>query len=191
MPLYWRPTPHIRSSRPSSRRGTDGPHSACATVLGVVGPQVLGLVLRRSAAPADRVDRQRTELIERITIRMVDDHLLDAVELRLLVGVVRFLPGLRALKTDLMGVEDLAQPLPRRSRSAGQGSRRASGPACEAPVTERRPYLRGPLLGCLTMKPSSSVVIRRGRPPAQAGSSESILISLNRWIISRTRSGLV
>jgi len=60
------------------------------------------------------VDRQRTELIEREgPIRMVDDHLLDAVEIRLLVRVARFLPGLRSLKTDLMGVEDLAQPLSR------------------------------------------------------------------------------
>src|SRR5579884_3567347 len=41
------------------------------------------------------------------------------------------------------------------------------------------------------MKASSSVVIRRGRPPAHRGSREAIPVSLKRWIISRTRSGEV
>ena len=34
-------------------------------------------------------------------------------------------------------------------------------------------------------------MIRRGRPPAHLGSKLAIPISLNRWIISRTRSGEV
>src|SRR3954465_7231475 len=37
-------------------------------------------------------------------------------------------------------------------------------------------------------KPSSSALIRRGRPPAQRGSSALIPSSLNRWITSRTVS---
>ena len=50
------------------------------------------------------------------------------------------------------------------------------------------PSASGRFVAVSTMNASSSVVIRRGRPPAQRGSSEAIPNSLNRWIISRTRS---
>ena len=53
------------------------------------------------------------------------------------------------------------------------------------------PTASGRALAVLTMKVSSSVVMRRGRPPAHLASEEAIPISLNRWIISRTRSGEV
>ena len=52
-----------------------------------------------------------------------------------------------------------------------------------------RPRASGRAVAVSTMNASSSVVIRRGRPPAQRGSSDAIPNSLNRRIISRTRSG--
>ena len=53
------------------------------------------------------------------------------------------------------------------------------------------PRLRGRSVAVLTMSWRSSVVIRRGRPPAHGGSSAPIPLSLKEWIISLTRSGLV
>ena len=53
------------------------------------------------------------------------------------------------------------------------------------------PTASGRVLAALTMNTSSSVVVRRGRPPAHVGSKEAMPIWLNRWIISRTRSGVV
>ncbi len=53
------------------------------------------------------------------------------------------------------------------------------------------PTASGRALAVATMNASSSVVIRRGRPPAHLGSKDAMPISLNRWITSRTRSGEV
>src|SRR5579862_514130 len=53
------------------------------------------------------------------------------------------------------------------------------------------PKVAGRVVADETMSSRSVVVIRRGRPPAHAGSNEAIPNSLNRWIISRTRSGEV
>ena len=50
------------------------------------------------------------------------------------------------------------------------------------------PSASGRVVAASTMKSSSSVVMRRGRPPAHRGSSDAIPSSLNRWITSRTRS---
>ncbi len=53
------------------------------------------------------------------------------------------------------------------------------------------PRVSGRVLAVSTMNATSSVVIRRGRPPAHRGSNDAIPISLNRWIISLTRSSEV
>ena len=54
--------------------------------------------------------------------------------------------------------------------------------------TPREP---GRAVADVTISSRSVVVIRRGRPPAQAGSNAAMPFSLNRWIISLTRSGEV
>lgn len=65
---------------------------------------------RRSA---DRADVQRTELVERErAIRVVFEHVLDAVQLGVTVRVVGLLPRLRSLERDVVVDQDLTATLP-------------------------------------------------------------------------------
>ena len=162
-------------------------------MLVVVGPQPLRSSSLRPATPADRVEGQRPELVEgEDPIGPVPQHLLDAVELGLLVRVVRLLPGLGPLEGHLVFVQDLTQPLPADPDPPEPGCSPGTPATCErSNGVKGRPTFSGRSLAVWTMNSSSSVVIRRGRPPAHLGSNERIPFSLNRWIISRTRSGLV
>jgi hypothetical protein len=116
----------------------------------VVRPQPLRPLLGSPAAAADRVDGQRTELVEReTTVRVVLQHPLDAVQLGVTLGVVGLLPGLGALEGDALAIEDLAQPLPTDPHHPGRIVRQVLGELADAPMRERPAELLGPGLGRL------------------------------------------
>ena len=108
----------------------------------------------------------------------------DPRRLRLVVGVGALLPAPGPLQRDPVAGEDPAQvrgrdlqPLP----DAGSGTAWAGSSACRAPRAcrdgRRRPRRSAA---------SSSVEIRRGRPPPKRGRSESHPCWLNSWITLRT-----
>lgn len=110
------------------------------------------------------------------------------------------LPRLGPLKRDVLLGEDLTQPLPTRLHLRAPLRTQIVGQLADRPTSERPTQRPGPGHGRLDDQlaissrenpPDDVVVIWRGRPPAHRGSNDRIPNSLNRWIISRTRSGLV
>ena len=74
---------------------------AHAVELVVVRAQPLGTAARRPARPAGRANGQRPELVEREhPVWVLVRHMLDAVQLRVTIGVVGLLPGLGAPERD-------------------------------------------------------------------------------------------
>ena len=72
-----------------------------------------GPLARRPAHAVAGPDRQRPELVEgEAAVRVMAGHVLDPVQLGVLVRVMGFLPGPGALEADPAGVQELPQPLP-------------------------------------------------------------------------------
>ena len=68
----------------------------------VVRPAALGVRGRRPRGAADGTHRQRPELVEGETpLRVVFEHLLDAIQLGVAVGIIRLLPRLGPLERDI------------------------------------------------------------------------------------------
>lgn len=153
--------------------------------------QPLRFASLRPATPALRLDPKRPELVkgeDAVTVALQD--LLDTRQLLLPQRVRRFPPGLGALEGNALLRQDLAQPSSANRDLSVPLGRQAALELTDAPAGERSAK-RGRFSAALTMKARSSSPIRRVRPPAHRGSNDRIPISLNRWIISRTRSGEV
>jgi hypothetical protein len=121
-----------------------------ATVLMVIGPVALGPFLLGPAAAADRVDGEGAELVEgEDPVGVLGHHLLDAVELSLLVGVVGLLPGLGPLEGDVVLREDLPQALPADHDAPGRVAGQVVGELAHAPASEGPPQLLRAGLGRL------------------------------------------
>jgi hypothetical protein len=131
-------------------------------------------------------DRQRPELVEReAPVRGAAGHLLDAVELGVLVRVGRLLPGPRALQADTGIVQDLAQPFsadhdpPVRTVKVGSAGE-VGGELAQAPPSERVAQLgwagggrrddeRDVVIGDQAGTASRPPRVQRGQPPLVEG----------------------
>ena len=115
-------------------------------------------------------------------------HLLDAVELGVVVRVGGLLPGLGALEGDTASSRICRS----RSRPIRTGTPwhagQVGGELAQGPAGEGLAELRRAGGGRRDDRRESSSLIRRGRPPAHRGSSAARPFSLNRWITSRTVS---
>jgi len=79
----------------------------------VGGAQPGGPFARRPARAVAGPDGQRPELVEgEASVWIMAGHVLDPVQLGVLVRVGGFLPGPDPLEGDAAGVQDLPQPLP-------------------------------------------------------------------------------
>jgi hypothetical protein len=114
-------------------------------------------------------DRQRAELVEgEAPVREPPDDLLDPVELGVLVRIARLLPGPSALKGDLVGVQDLPQPLAADPDDPLVVAAQIPGELAHTPVGERASELAGAGLGRRDDEPDIVVTDQAGttaRPP--------------------------
>jgi len=146
----------------------------------------LGRPGRAEAGP----DRQRAELVEGETpVPEPADDLLDPVQLAVLIRVARLLPGPGALKGDLVGVQDLPQPLTADPDDPLVVAAQIGGEFAPTPVRERAPERLGPGLGRRDDEPDIVVTDAAGtaaRPPrVQRGQPPLVERA---WITSRTVS---
>jgi hypothetical protein len=151
--------------------------------------QPVGMALRRPRAAVVGPDRQRPELVEReAAIRVLAGHLLDPVQLFVTLGVAGLLPGPGALKRDLVGAQQLPQPLPPGLDHPDGVAGQVAGQLAGAPVGERAPQLLGARPGRLDDEPLLVRVDPAGTAPRPARVQHVKPRWLNAWITSRTVS---
>jgi hypothetical protein len=104
--------------------------------------------LGRPGAAVTRPDRERTELVERETaVRELAGHLLDPVQLGVLVRILGLLPRPGPLKRHPMLAQQLAQPLTTDPDPPVRVRGQVRGELAHAPVRERPPELARAGLG--------------------------------------------
>ena len=115
-------------------------------------PNAVGTVIGRrqpvracAAGPAGAVawaDRQRPELVEGETaVRESAGHLLDPIQLDVLVRIFGLLPSPRALEGDSVRAQDLPQPFPADLHHPDRVVGQVVGELADAPMGERAPQL--------------------------------------------------
>lgn len=133
-------------------------------------------------------DRQRAELVEGETaIQEIPGHVLNAVDLGVLVGIFGLLPGARALEGDPVFAQDLPQPFPADPDRSDPVAGQVVGELAETPVRERLPQSDGACPGRRDDE-LAFVIADQGtasRPPRPSAARP---LSLNALITSRTVS---
>jgi hypothetical protein len=139
--------------------------------------QPIRVLLPRPAGPVTRPDRQRPELVEGETpVQKLAGHLLDPVQLGVLVRIPRLLPGSGPLEGDPASTQDLPQPLPADPHPADRVVGQVVGELTDTPVGERAAQLgrarggrRDDVLLVVTADQagtaSSPPRVQRGQPP--------------------------